>query len=101
LNLRPAKLTHWVLLAGLLLIVSVAVLLWSTRGLGYPNPADLRRPVGQLGANAVREHELSLTRLLLLCLDSLSRGQMTKAIASCDTALALDPNNTPERPSKP
>jgi tetratricopeptide (TPR) repeat protein len=87
------RLIHWIALTGLLVIVTIAVLVWSSHGLSYPNPADIRSPVSRLGQNSERDRSVVITRYLLLCLDSLSRGKMDRAIASCDAALGLDPKN--------
>jgi len=87
------KLIHWVLLAGLLVVVTILVLIWSSRGLGLPNPGDVHRPVSELGQNSARDRDVAITRFLLICLDSLARGNMRRAIAACDSVAAIDPNN--------
>ena len=87
------RLIHWVLLAGLLTAAALIVLVWSTHGVGYPNPADARRSVDQLSQNGARDREFAVTRLLLLCLDDLSKGDNSGAVTHCSSVTNIDPQN--------
>lgn len=88
-----ARLIHWVLLAGLLIAATLAVLMWSTHSVSYPNPADQRRPVDRLSQNSAQDRDMALTRFLLLCLDALSKGKTDSAVSYCTHVTDLDPKN--------
>jgi tetratricopeptide (TPR) repeat protein len=87
------KLGHLIALTSLLIIVTIMALAWSSHGFGYPNPGDTSRPIGQLSQNSARDRDIAVTRFLLLCLDSLSKGVASKAIENCSTAISLDLKN--------
>jgi len=87
------RLIHWALLAGLLIAATLIVLVWSTHSVSYPNPADARRSVDQLSRNGARDREFAVTRLLLLCLDDLSKGDNGGAVAQCSSVTIIDPQN--------
>jgi tetratricopeptide (TPR) repeat protein len=87
------RLIHWVLLAGLTIAAVLVALLWSTRGVGYPNRADLFRTTEQLSYNGARDRDLAITRFLLLCLDDLSKAEISRALGHCNSALDIDPHN--------
>jgi tetratricopeptide (TPR) repeat protein len=87
------RLIHWALLAGLLIAATLIVLVWSTHSVSYPNPADARRSVDQLSRNGTRDREFAVTRLLLLCLDDLSKGDNGGAVAQCSSVTIIDPQN--------
>jgi tetratricopeptide (TPR) repeat protein len=93
MNLRPAKLQHWLFLAGLLVTITVLALLWSVRGLGYPDPRDSTRPVHQFATDSTAERDRAVTRYSLMCLDSLSKAKAQDAIRYCDLAIKLDAQN--------
>jgi len=87
------RIVHWLLLSGLLIAAIILVLFWSTRSAGYPDPADLLRSVDQLSYNGARDRDLAITRLLLLCLDDLSKGNNDRAAGRCSSVLEIDPEN--------
>lgn len=84
---------HYSVLGSFAFVVALAVLIWSTHGAGHPDPADSRRPTGQLAHRAATDRANAVTRLTLLCLDSLTRSARSDAIKSCSLAIALDPQN--------
>lgn len=88
-NVQPH---HWVGLFALILLAAAA-LIWSTRGAGYPNPADNSISTPGLAARSAAEREEAGARFSLICLDRLSRGKLHEALEYCDQALALDTNN--------
>jgi tetratricopeptide (TPR) repeat protein len=85
---------HWIFLGGLLLLTTLAVLFWSTRGAGNPDPHQIHQPVAQIGRTAAEERSLMIMRSMLLCLDAISKHVPTKAVTNCSTAIALLPNDT-------
>ncbi len=90
---RPQHSAHWLFLGGLLLLVTLAVLLWSTRGAGYPNPYQIHQPVAEIRRTAAAERSFTIMRSMILCLDRVSKHQPAKAIPSCSTAIILVPND--------
>ncbi|MEJ0028343.1 MAG: tetratricopeptide repeat protein [Rhizomicrobium sp.] len=88
----PYRQHHALAVAGLLL-VALVLLLWSTRGLSHPNPADTRAPAAALQRQAESERDAAVTRLTMMCLEALARGQLKAAVGHCDLAIDLDPNN--------
>ena len=90
---RAGKLHHWLLAGGLLLVVTVAAFLISTRSAGYPNPADLGRAVRELAARSQAERELERTIFSLQCLDAMTRNKYKSALQYCDLALAQNPDD--------
>ncbi|HJW41869.1 MAG TPA: tetratricopeptide repeat protein [Rhizomicrobium sp.] len=88
----PMKQHHLLAIAGTVLLALIA-LIWSTRGLGHPNPADERATTPALQRNAATERQYEVTHFSLVCLDALTRGVTKEAVGHCNLALDLDPNN--------
>lgn len=88
----PMKQHHLLAIAGLILLALI-LLIWSTRGLGYPNPDDTRTTTPTLQEKAAADRQVAITRFSLMCLDALTRGAAKEAVGHCDRALALDPNS--------
>ncbi len=88
----PYRHHHLLVVAGLF-VLALVVLLWTTRGLSYPNPADVRAPAAALGQRAASERDMAVTRFALICMDALVRGKPKEAVKACDLAIDLDPNN--------
>ena len=85
--------SHHVLAAAGLFLLALVVLLWTTRGLSYPNPADVRAPAAMLQQKAASDREVAITRFSVTCLDALTRGELDLAIKNCNLAIELDPSN--------
>ena len=75
------------------LFLAVIVLIWTTRGLSYPNPADVHASAPELQRKAASERDVAITRFALMCMDTLGRGATNEAVRDCNLALDLDPNN--------
>jgi tetratricopeptide (TPR) repeat protein len=83
---------HWAALIALVLL-TLAILIWSTRGVGTPNPADRSRPVGDIAEKAQAARAAAITRFSLICLDFLAKARPTEAVKYCSLALELDPKS--------
>jgi len=75
------------------LFLAVVALIWTTRGLSYPNPADVHASAPELQRKAAAERDVAVSRFALMCLDALSRGAPNEAVGNCNLALDLDSNN--------
>ena len=84
---------HHLLVAGGVLLLALIVLVWTTRSLSYPNPAEVHAPAAQLQQKAASERDVAVARFALMCLDALTRGEPKVAVKNCDLALDLDPSN--------
>ena len=84
---------HALVLAVLALLTILVVLVLGTKGLGYPNPADRRRPVAEIESRSAAERGRSSLVLSLSCLDSLTKAKPNDAIRFCSLALALAPDS--------
>jgi len=84
---------HWLFLGGLLLLVVLASLLVSIRGLGYPNPADKRSPVPEIAAKTAAERDFAVMLFALQCLDALTKNRYQSAVKSCTLALSQKPDD--------
>src|SRR4029079_550251 len=93
MRFRPTAHRHWLFLATLLVGVAAIALFWSVRGLGYPNPNDIRRSSNQFTADSHQARQTTITRYMLLCLDALGKSRSAEAIKHCDHAIQLDARN--------
>lgn len=93
MNASSRAFFHYCALTGFALLLALGVIIWSTHGAGYPDRGDARRASGQIANRAAIDKANTITRLTLLCLDSLARSAPSDAIKSCSLAIELDPTN--------
>lgn len=94
MTMHPVRLHHGLFVGGLLVAVVLVAFLISTRGAGYPNPADGSRPLPELAARARVERDAERTVFGLQCLDALTRNKYKNAARFCDLALSQNPDDT-------
>jgi len=86
---RQVQRHHWLGLIALAVVTAV-FLMWSTRSVSRPNPADTAMPTPALSEKAAAERRDGVARFSLQCLDRLAKARPREAVKFCTLALQLD-----------
>jgi len=88
MTVHATRLRHGLLVGVALVAVALAAFLISTRGAGYPNPADGVRPLHELAARSQAERDFERLIFGMQCLDALTRNKYAPALQYCDLGLS-------------
>jgi len=93
MTVHATRLRHGLLVGVMLVVVAFAAFLISTRGAGYPNPADSVRPLREFAARSQAERDFERLIFGMQCLDALSHSKYRPALQYCELGLSQNPDD--------